>query len=144
LAPRLARELELAGVDADELLWARERALGALSAVLDDADGRWLLGAHTESASELRLTLRAPAALRHIQIDRTFVADGVRWIVDFKTGQHEGGDRRAFLDSEVERYRPQLARYAAAFAVLDARPIKLGLYFPLLRAFRSWPATPQP
>jgi ATP-dependent exoDNAse (exonuclease V) beta subunit len=144
LAPRLARELELAGVDADELRWARERALGALSAVLDDADGRWLLGAHTESASELRLTLRLPAALRHIQIDRTFVADGIRWIIDFKTGQHEGGDRRAFLDSEVERYRPQLARYAAAFAVLDARPIKLGLYFPLLRAFRSWPAAPQP
>ena len=80
------------------------------------------------------------AVLEHIRLDRTFVADGVRWIVDFKTGQHEGADTGAFLDSEVQRYRPQLDRYAQALAVIDARPIEACLYFPLLRAFRSWRA----
>ena len=46
----------------------------------------------------------------------------------------------AFLDSEVERYAPQLERYALAVAASDARPVQLGLYFPLLGELRSWPA----
>ena len=66
----------------------------------------------------------------HVVLDRTFVADGVRWIVDFKTGTHEGGDPEAFLDAEVERYRPQLARYARIVSALDPTPIRLALYHP--------------
>ena len=72
-------------------------------------------------------------------MDRTFVAeDGTRWIVDFKTSSHEGGASAAFLESEVERYRPQLERYADAMSAIDDRPIRVGLYFPLLQAFRDW------
>ena len=99
-----------------------------------------MLGPHDEARSELRLTLRAGAALEHVRLDRTFVADGKRWIVDFKTSQHEGGNLRAFLDSEVERYAPQLERYALAVAATDSRPVQLGLYFPLLGELRAWPA----
>ncbi len=77
-------------------------------------------------------------AIVRIVIDRTFVADGVRWIVDFKTGAHEGGDVDAFLDREVERYRGQLERYARFVRALDARPIRLGLYFPLQGGWREW------
>ena len=44
----------------------------------------------------------------------------------------------AFLDSEVERYADQLARYADAMARIDERPLRVGLYFPLLQTFRSW------
>jgi hypothetical protein len=72
-------------------------------------------------------------------VDRTFVdSEGTRWIVDFKLSRHEGADRDAFLDSENERYRPQLERYARVVRGLDARPIRLGLYFPLLHAWREW------
>jgi hypothetical protein len=46
----------------------------------------------------------------------------------------------AFLDSEVERYAPQLERYAAAVAAGDSRPVHLCLYFPLLGEIRAWPA----
>jgi hypothetical protein len=95
---------------------------------------------HDEARSELRLTLRAGAALEHIRLDRTFVADGKRWIVDFKTSTHEGGGLDAFLDSEVARYAPQLERYAAAVAASDWRPLQLALYFPLLGELRAWPA----
>jgi ATP-dependent exoDNAse (exonuclease V) beta subunit len=69
-------------------------------------------------------------------VDRVFrTADGVRWIVDYKTSRHEGADREAFLDSERERYRGQLEAYARALAQGDA---SLGLYFPLLAAWRQW------
>ena len=72
-------------------------------------------------------------------IDRTFVdEEGTRWVVDYKTGLHEGGDVEAFLDAERERYRPQLERYAALLRRLDGRPLKMGLYFPLLGGWREW------
>jgi hypothetical protein len=71
-------------------------------------------------------------------MDRTFVDDhGDRWIVDYKTGGHEGGDSEAFLDREQERYRAQLERYAALMMARDARPVRLGLYFPLLKGWRE-------
>jgi hypothetical protein len=63
---------------------------------------------------------------------------GIRWIVDFKTGSHEGGAVETFLDSEVERYRPQLARYAQLMRGVSAEPVRVGLYFPLLGAWREW------
>jgi ATP-dependent helicase/nuclease subunit A len=78
-------------------------------------------------------------------IDRTFVdANGVRWIVDFKTGIHLGGDRDAFIASEVIRYRAQLEAYAAVFRALETRPIRLALYFPRLDGWREWAAGEAP
>ena len=66
-------------------------------------------------------------------IDRTFVdRDGTRWIIDYKTGTHEGGDVSGFLDEEQERYRAQLAAYAEAFRALEDRPVRTALYFPLV------------
>ncbi len=138
--PQFARELELLGVDAAERASAADRVVLALSRSLADRHGRWVLAPHDEARSELRLTLRAGPTLEHVRLDRTFVADGARWIVDFKTSEHEGGSLSAFLDSEVERYAPQLERYALAVAATDSRPVQLGLYFPLLGELRAWPA----
>jgi ATP-dependent exoDNAse (exonuclease V) beta subunit len=140
LRPTFARELELLGVEPAERDGAAARVVTALSRALASPHGRWVLGEHAEARSELKLTLRAGMALEHIRLDRTFVADGRRWIVDFKTSRHEGGDLAAFLDSEVERHAPQLERYARAVAVDERRPIELCLYFPLLGELRSWPA----
>jgi ATP-dependent helicase/nuclease subunit A len=141
-APRLRAELELLGVEPEELDDATRRVVDVLERVLQDPRGRWALTERPDAESELRLTIRTDAGLEHVQLDRTFVdEDGTRWIVDYKTSRHEGGAVEAFLDTEVERYRPQLERYAAAMSQVDARPLRVGLYFPLLRAFRSW--TPQ-
>ncbi|HVJ29778.1 MAG TPA: UvrD-helicase domain-containing protein [Gammaproteobacteria bacterium] len=140
LQPAFARELELLGVEAAERTVAAERVSAALSRALDSRHGRFVLEPHDEARSELRLTLRAGSALEHIRLDRTFVAEGKRWIVDFKTSQHEGSALSEFLDSEVARYAPQLERYAAAVAASDSRPVQLALYFPLLGELRAWPA----
>src|SRR5690606_33990518 len=96
LEPGFRRDLALLGVDSDELEAAAERVATALGQVLDDPHGRFVLGAHPEARSELRVTLTTPAGLEHLRLDRTFVTDGRRWIVDFKTSSHEGGDADAF------------------------------------------------
>ncbi len=135
-----AQELRLLGVEEAEIAPATARVVAALRSALEDPHGRFVLGAHDDARSELTLTLFSGDALEHVRLDRTFVADGERWIVDFKTSRHEGGDRAAFLDSEVERYRPQLDRYAAALAAIEARKVRVALYFPLLKELRTWPA----
>ncbi|MFO7717488.1 MAG: hypothetical protein R6Y91_02855, partial [Desulfohalobium sp.] len=63
---------------------------------------------------------------------------GQRWIVDYKVGRHSGTDREAFLDREQERYRSQLEHYARLMALWEERPIRLGLYFPLIQGWREW------
>ena len=108
--------------------------------MLADERGRWLLDpSHAESVTELALSGRLAGELLHAVIDRSFVAeDGVRWVVDYKLSPHEGGSLEAFLDREQLRYREQLERYAALAQRLGPQPVRVGLYFPLQRAWREW------
>ena len=68
-------------------------------------------------------------------LDRTFIENGTRWIIDYKTSSHGGGDLKGFLNNEAERYREQLQRYRNAVAINEDRPIRTALYFPLLDRF---------
>ena len=141
LAHRVHADLTSAGFTPDEATAASAKVLAAVGRTLTDSRGRWLFApGHQDSRSEWALAGLDEDAVEHVVIDRTFVADGVRWIVDFKTGTHEGGDVAGFLDREQERYRPQLERYGRLLRALDARPIRLALYYPLVPdGFREWP-----
>ena len=103
-----------------------------LATMLRDPRGRWLLDpTHADARSEWALTGVDAGETVHVVLDRAFVADGVRWIVDFKTGMHEGSDPGAFLEAEAGRYRAQLERYARIVRSLDPdRPIRVALYHP--------------
>jgi len=138
---RIEAELAAAGFDAAERRAATDNVLAAVRRTLADPRGRWLFEpGHQDAQSEWALAGLYDGTIVHIVIDRTFVAGGVRWIVDFKTGTHEGGDVAGFLEREQERYRPQLERYGRLLRALDARPIRLALYYPLVPdGFRDWP-----
>jgi ATP-dependent exoDNAse (exonuclease V) beta subunit len=140
LQRRHAAELAELGVPYERRNAAVAKVLEAVRRTLDDERGRWLLDAsHRAAQSELALTGVAGSGLVSIVIDRTFVdATGVRWIVDYKTSGHEGAGLDEFLDSERERYREQLERYAQLMRSFGDEPIRLGLYFPLLSAWREW------
>jgi ATP-dependent helicase/nuclease subunit A len=127
----LARE----GVPAAELGQATRRVRAAIESALGDERGQWILSArHEDAGCEVPVTAMIEGQLRRLVIDRTFIdEEGVRWIIDFKTGTHEGGDVARFLDEEEGRYRDQLARYAAAFRALEDRPVRTALYYPLVR-----------
>jgi hypothetical protein len=135
----IAAALRNCGLVESELSSAVARTSNALLNVIGSSRARWILRHYAEAQSELALTSRVGGDLRHIIIDRTFVDDeGVRWIVDFKTSSHEGGKLDTFLDNEVARYREQLGQYAGAVSAIDSRPIRLGLYFPVLDAWCEW------
>ena len=132
------------GIPAQELPAALARVQKALDRVLVDPRGRWLLDpGHEAARSELALSGVDAGRLANVVIDRSFVdADGVRWIVDYKSGRHEGGDVQAFLDREQQRYREQLERYGRLMSATDPGPIRLGLYYPALGGWREWPLPP--
>ncbi len=126
------------GVARPERAAARDRIVNALARTLNDERGRWLLHGAREAHSELRLTGRHEGRVINIIIDRLIVDEhGDRWIVDYKTSTHQGGDLDGFLAAEVQRYRPQLQRYAELAGQSGAGRLRAALYFPLLGEFRE-------
>jgi ATP-dependent exoDNAse (exonuclease V) beta subunit len=134
LAPLARRLLVATGVPPADLPAAVNRVAAALGNTLAESRGRWLLSAaHSEARNEFAVTWWDGVQFRRLVMDRTFLAsDGERWIIDYKTGSHEGGDLDGFLAAEAGRYAPQLAAYRAAWSALDAARIRVALYFPLL------------
>ena len=122
------------GVPRAQLEPAARRVREAVESALRDERGQWVLSTrHEDARCEVPLTALIAGQLRRLVIDRTFVEqDGTRWIIDYKTGTHEGGDVAGFLDEEQERYRAQLAAYAHAFRALEERPVRTALYYPLV------------
>jgi hypothetical protein len=119
---------------------AANRVCDALASALAEERGRWALGggASHEAACELPVCGVLDGETVSVRIDRTFVdRDGTRWIIDYKTSSHEGAGLDAFLDNERERYRGQLEQYLQLFAQWEQRPVRTGLYFPLLREWRE-------
>ena len=128
------------GLCGPELEAALARCRATLEAVRADPVFEWIIDpAHRRRRFEWPLTTHVgERACRHV-LDCSFVdSDDRRWIIDFKTGSHGGGALQAFLDSEVTRYRPQLESYAEALARIEDRACRLGLYFPLIGAWRRW------
>ncbi|PSJ16246.1 UvrD-helicase domain-containing protein [Nitrosomonas supralitoralis] len=128
------------GVPEGRIKVALEEIDAALQAALEDERGRWILsGLHEKAVCELALSGKLGGGIDHMVIDRTFVDEhGTRWIIDYKTGAHTGGGVDEFLDRERERYRQQLERYAVIMSKMEKKPIRLGLYFPLLGGWREW------
>ncbi len=112
-----------------------ETVTQAVTRTLNDADTRWLFAAtHTENESELALSRRRAGVTYHYKIDRSFVdAEGVRWIIDYKTGLPSQSEaEQAFIDTQCERYAAQLETYRALLAELESRPIRTALFFTAL------------
>lgn len=125
--------LEGRGLDAEQ----KQAALGSLDtmlrAVVEHSTGRWLLDwNHEQSAAELEMDyLNDYGGIQRAIIDRTFVENGTRWIIDYKSSSPaENQSLEDFLQHEIRTYRPQLERYAALFD----KPVKAMLYFPAIPA----------
>ena len=134
----LRTALRREGLDGGKLDEAVSRAVSSLRNTVRDSRGKWILSRHENDAREFELSTVADGRVRRYIVDRTFVDGGKRWIIDYKTGAHTGGDLEGFLDNEQDRYRAQLEGYASLIRTMDSRPIALGLYFPLLQGWREW------
>ncbi len=121
---------------------AAARVETALAQTLRDPRGQWILAQHADTACEYEITGLIEGKLCQVAIDRTFVDEqGVRWLIDYKTSAPEANaDAETFFESELQKYKEQLERYARLMVQRDDRPIRLGLYFPLAGGWREWAA----
>ena len=129
--PQFRRWLAARAIPAERLQPAAERVVAALLSALDDPKARWILKrGYQDDFREHALSGYSQGELIHAVFDRSFVDAGVRWVIDYKTSQHLGGGLAEFLDREVERYGPQMRRYAQLGAKAGAGAGHAGVVFP--------------
>jgi len=128
------------GLASQSLDEASAQVRKALLNTVTDVQGRWLLEQHAESDCELDLTVVLDGRVQRMKVDRTFVdGNGDRWVIDYKTSDPGSSRLEEFLKAQEDKYRQDLWRYARAMSLFDARPVRCGLYFPLLQAWREVP-----
>ena len=134
LQPVTERWLRELGLGAKSGTVIVERVAAAVKGILADPRGRWIL--EGEGFCELRLSGVYERQIVSVILDRVRIDDdGTHWIIDYKTSSHEGGDLDGFLQAESDRYRPQLARYAAIYSAYANTDVRCALYFPILQSF---------
>jgi len=133
---RMTAMLRQLGLNKVEALRISDKGVEIICRMLKDERGGWILGNHSDASSEMAITGVVNGKVIHAVIDRAFVDNNIRWIIDYKTSTHEGGNLEAFLEEEGVRYRKQLATYAELLkAGGEKREIRKGLYYPALSAW---------
>jgi ATP-dependent exoDNAse (exonuclease V) beta subunit len=133
--PAIASALLRAGVMRGELEQGIARVSEALNKTLSDERGLWMLSPHPEHRCEFAVSAVIDERLEHVRVDRTFIDDGTRWLIDYKITEQLGGDRNRFVRMQVDKYRPDMQRYVRVMHAFDPRPVQCALYLPLLGAF---------
>jgi ATP-dependent exoDNAse (exonuclease V) beta subunit len=123
LQPAMTRWLTQQGHDQNISADGAKRVAQALTTTLQSEQGRWVLGARQQAVSEYALMeVDGDRISQHI-IDRTYIEDGVRWVIDYKSAKLG----EAALSS-AGRYRQQLERYSRLFKQ-EALPIRKAVFF---------------
>ncbi|MDQ6970010.1 MAG: UvrD-helicase domain-containing protein [Mariprofundus sp.] len=138
----MRRLLMAEGLSGELLKMAAKRCSDGLTRMLGSERGQWILSQHEQAHCEWALSMEYERHISHHIIDRSFIVQScddtqtIRWIIDYKTASHEGGDLNYFLLEEKKRHAPQLQRYAGVLKEMEPDcVIKTALYFPLLDAW---------
>jgi ATP-dependent exoDNAse (exonuclease V) beta subunit len=107
-----------------------DAVLTLLKTTLESSQGQWLLQSRESATNELQIESLGDdrTQVRKKIIDRTFVQDGVRWIVDYKTASLAVNIDETNLKQAAEQHRQQLEGYAALFSD-EGLGIQLAVYF---------------
>ncbi len=97
-------------------LQGAENVCKLIQNTLNSETGLWLLKARKQAQSELAIEVSDGININKKVIDRTFIEDNIRWIIDYKTTQIADATNDATLQITAEQYRTQLDGYAQLFA----------------------------
>lgn len=99
-------------------------------ALFNDPIGQWIIRKHEAERNEYELLVQDEGSTMTRIIDRTFIEQGIRWIIDFKTGQND--------EQSEQRYRQQVNAYASLFTSSTQTPIQCGLYYLATSEWMHW------
>ena len=116
------------GYGTDECSLAADDVRANLLKATNSVTGRWILGPHELAECEVGITTTENGISHSHIVDRTFVENDVRWVIDYKTTRYEGNDLDGFLNERAESYREQMRRYASLYKA-GAEALKVAIYF---------------
>ncbi|HEY3325997.1 MAG TPA: UvrD-helicase domain-containing protein [Novimethylophilus sp.] len=128
LHPAMQRWLMRQGHAEDQASRSARRVAAVLCATLGSESGRWVLQSRGNAASELALATADNGRIATHIVDRTFIENGERWVIDYKSARLGDEVPPDSLSRQAERYRPQLERYAGLF-VGEGLPVRKGVFF---------------
>ena len=106
--------------------------------MLNDAKGRWILDQHQASDCEQALNYydQQSQSTKTSVIDRTFIDNNERWIIDYKYSRpHDGESDICFIERQKASYTAQLNHYSQLYQKLDSKNVRCALYFPQTAVF---------
>lgn len=128
LHPAMQRWFGTEGFASADAAKGTNRAQAMLNTLLRSQKAHWILAPRPQAASELALASRSGETLRLNIVDRCFIENGERWIIDYKTATlPDNADPEAFT-RHARHYQPQLERYGALFAD-EGLPQRLAIYY---------------
>ena len=122
------------GVKLELLSASVQRVLEALLKTVISQKAPFLfLNDHEDSHSEYQVSKKQGHLIHFYVMDRTFIDQDIRFIIDYKVAQpREGEDSQAFFQRLRKEYQAQLLCYAELLREKgENRQIKTGLFLPL-------------
>ncbi len=111
----------------------------SISNTLNDEFGQFVLSNHQQASSEMILHKKISNDIYVKRVvDRTFVKDGVRWIIDYKSAIPMKDESLSdFIKKEIELHKDKMTEYVELFKQLENKSVIAGLYFTMLPHFEK-------
>ena len=108
----------------------REKAINQAEKLTSKLQGSWVFDAQEGENNEYEIIIKDNGELKTYIIDRTFLHQGERWIIDYKTGQYS--------EKAIESYKKQLENYAYLFNQMEKKPTQCCLFYPEIDKEYRW------
>ncbi|MCY4322937.1 MAG: UvrD-helicase domain-containing protein [Gammaproteobacteria bacterium] len=129
IKPLLRRLLMQDSCDASVATRLLPQVVRHLVRALRHKDCQWILTQRESAQSEASFSAYLNGRLVNIRIDRTFVENGTRYIIDFKTARPRAKESRAmFRARQIAEHEGQLTRYARVFNEIEQLPVVAALF----------------
>ncbi|MBB5346044.1 UvrD-helicase domain-containing protein [Tunturibacter empetritectus] len=144
--PRIASVLRGDGLHLAVVERLVPRVKTALTNMLQDNEGRWVLSQHKQASNELSLNSWNDAR-SSVRLDRVFYSGAqpmetgadYLWIIDYKTATHGREGLTGFLAEERIKYAEQMKVYARMMrGRVESGRLRVGLYYPMLPKLVWW------
>lgn len=135
----ISKKLRELGTPSRHITLATSLVKQAIHNAMHDITGKWIISSeHSNSTCELQKTAVINGKLTNIIIDRTFVSENTRWIIDYKISPLDL--EHNYSAAEIKnRYGEQLDLYANILSLSEKLPIMLGIYLPLSKGWYKFP-----
>ncbi len=117
--------------NSEEMQFATSKIKNNIKSSLNHAKADWIFDSnHQDSACELPISDYRRQWRKELVVDRTFIENNIRWIIDYKsTSPRANQNLNDFLEEQELLYTAQLQRYAELFQAMDDKPVKTALFF---------------